>query len=204
MNANSAMAKAPSEFCATIVETKTPPQSGAALAWSSDEDNLFLLLFARSRFFDGSLGGGQSRDWHPERRAAHIGEPDAMAELHAARFATVFAADAQLDVRTRLAAQIACQLHELADTGLVDRCKRILLHDFQLLITAQERPRIIAAHAERCLGQVIGAEAEELRVFGDFIRDQGGARDFNHRADEISEFGLLLLRHFRGDSMHDL
>ena len=71
---------------------------------------------------------------HAERRAAHVGQAEAMAELHGVRVATVFAADAQLDARTGLAALLHRDLHQLADAGLVDRGERILLDDFQLLV----------------------------------------------------------------------
>ena len=41
-----------------------------------------------------SFGGTRARDGDAERRAAHVAEADAMAELHGVRVATVFAADA--------------------------------------------------------------------------------------------------------------
>src|SRR6185436_2692683 len=76
-------------------------------------------LFLRSRLFRGSftlffhrcLGGRQSRDRHAEGGATHIGKAEAMAKLDAGRFAAVFAADPELDVRTRLASEIAGDFH---------------------------------------------------------------------------------------------
>ena len=61
-----------------------------------------------------------------------------MAELHAVRIAAVFAADAELDVRPRLAAFLDGDLHQLADAGLIDRGERILLHDFQFGVRREE------------------------------------------------------------------
>ena len=52
--------------------------------------------------------------------------------------------------------------------------------------------------------QIVRAEAEKLRVLRDLVRDQRGARNFDHRADQIIEFRLLFLRYLRGDAMDDL
>ena len=92
-----------------------------------------------------------------------------MTEFHAVRIAPVLATDAQLDVWPRALAFFHRDFHELPDTGLVDRSKRILLHDFHFGIGAEERAGIIAAHAQCCLCKIVGPEAEELRRLGDFI-----------------------------------
>ena len=49
--------------------------------------------------------------------------------------------------------------------------------------------------------EVVGAEAEELRVFGDFIGNQGAAWNFNHRADHVFDLGLFLVLHLLGHAM---
>src|SRR5207244_4638860 len=108
--------------------------------------------------------------------------------------ATGLAADAEFEVGPLLSTAFGRDLHELTDAGLVDRGEWIPLHDFQLLIRGQERAGIIAAHAERGLRQVVGAEAEELPVLRDLLGQERAARHFNHRADEVAGFGLLLLR----------
>jgi hypothetical protein len=61
-----------------------------------------------------------------------------MAELHAVRVATVFAADAQLDAGTGLVAPLGGDLDELAHAGLVNRGEWIFLDDFLLLIRPKE------------------------------------------------------------------
>ena len=61
-----------------------------------------------------------------------------MAEFHAVGIATVFAADAELDVGRGLAAFLDGDLHQLADAGLIDGGERILLHDFQFRVMRQE------------------------------------------------------------------
>ena len=125
-----------------------------------------------------------------------------MTEFHAGWFAAMFAANSELDVRPRLATEFARDAHQFANAGLVDRGKRILFHDFIFLVSREERAGIIAAHAQRRLRQIIRAETEELSVLGDFIRDECGARNFDHRPNEIIEFRFLFLRDFCRDAMN--
>ena len=42
------------------------------------------------------------------------------------------------------------------------------------------------------LGEVVGAEAEELGGLSDLVRGQRAARDFDHRADHVAQLDLLL------------
>ena len=51
--------------------------------------------------FDGGLRRGEPRDRHAERRAAHVVQPGAVAELDRLGVAAVLAADADLEVRPR-------------------------------------------------------------------------------------------------------
>jgi hypothetical protein len=44
---------------------------------------------------------------------------------------------------------------------------------------------IVAADAERGLGEIVGAEAEELGLLGDLAGHQRGAGQLDHGADEI-------------------
>ncbi len=78
------------------------------------------------------------------------------------------------------------------------------LHDLQVLIDGQEAAGVVAAHAQRGLGEVVGAEAEELGVLRDLVGDERGAGHFDHRADEVVELGLLLLDHLGGHAVDDL
>jgi hypothetical protein len=51
---------------------------------ASRKTQLSLLSgFLCSAFLKDRLRSSQSRDWHQERRGAHVIEPDLMAELHA-------------------------------------------------------------------------------------------------------------------------
>ena len=68
----------------------------------------------------------------------------------------------------------------------------------------KEAGRIVAAHAERRLRQVVRAEAEELGDRRDLVGRQGAARDLDHRADQVRELHALLLHHFHRRAAHDL
>ena len=63
----------------------------------------------RSRLAGGDLAQrrlcrGEARDRHAVRRARHVVEADLMTERHRGGIAAVLTADADLDVRSRLAA----------------------------------------------------------------------------------------------------
>src|SRR5579884_3452668 len=109
----------------------------------------------------------QAGDRHAERRAAHVVQPDPVAELHRVRLAAVLAADADLQVRTRRPTLLHADLHQPADALEVDHLERVARHQVVLQVVADERAVVVAAHAETGLRQVVGAEAEELRLPGD-------------------------------------
>ena len=69
----------------------------------------------------------------------------------------------------RLAAACHADLHQRADAVVVDRLERIVRHDVVLAVVVDEAAVVVAAHAERGLRQVVGAEAEELGLLGDLI-----------------------------------
>ena len=115
----------------------------------------------------------------------------------------MFAADAQLDVRAGGAAEFHGNLHQLADAVLVNGSEDVLLDDFQFLVLRQEGAGVVAAHAQARLGQVIGAEGEELGGFRDFVSRDGSARDFNHGADEVVHFDAFFLKYLLGHLVND-
>jgi hypothetical protein len=62
-----------------------------------------------------------------------------------------------------------------------------------LQVIGQERVDVVAAVAERHLGQVVGAEAEEVGVLGDLVGGQRRTRDFDHRTDQEIQLAVELL-----------
>src|SRR5208283_1549131 len=164
-------------FKAAVGPKKAGPGNGPGPAviqrfWRglADLARLTGLFFLQRR-----LRRGKSCHGYAERTAAHVRQADAVAELHRRWLAAMLAANAELDIGTRLAALLNRDLHQLADTHLVNRLKRVAFDNFQLLILRQERTAIIAAHAERRLRQIVGAEAEELRVLRDLVGAQRAA-----------------------------
>src|SRR5262245_26757168 len=79
-----------------------------------------IALHGLGLFFERCLSRRQTRDWDTERRATDVVQSDAMTEFDAVRITTVFAANAQLDVRAGGLAFFDGDLHELADAGLVN------------------------------------------------------------------------------------
>ena len=88
----------------------------------------------------------------------------------------MLAADAELDVRPRLAAALGGDLHEFADAFLIERHERIGRQDALGRVGAEERGGVVARDAERRLRQIVGAEGEELGALGDLARRRSAAR----------------------------
>ncbi len=116
----------------------------------------------------------------------------------------MLAADTQLDIGPGLTSLITRDLHQLADTATIDGGERVVLHNLKFLVMRQEAARVIPAHTQCRLSQVVGTKAEELRVFRDFIGNDRSSRNLDHGADQIVQFHLAGFRDFRGNSMHDL
>ncbi len=68
--------------------------------------------------------------------------------------------------------QLNGHLHELADAVLVETGERIGLVDLLVVVGAEELAGVVAAEAEGHLGQVVGAEGEELGLLGDLVGGQ--------------------------------
>ena len=75
------------------------------------------------------LSSSQSCDRHSERRAAHVVQADAFADLNGGWIATMFAANAHLHVWPGAATPLDCHGDELTNTIWIKADKGILLHD---------------------------------------------------------------------------
>ena len=62
---------------------------------------------------------------------------------------------------------------------------------------------VVAADAEGGLGEVVGAEAEELGLFGDLVGGEGGAGQLDHGAHHVIDGDALLLEDLLGDAADD-
>ena len=111
--------------------------------------------------FESRMRCRQACDGHAERRAAHVVQTCEVAELHRRRFAAVFAADAKLQVRTGLTAQLRSHLHQLANAVRVQTSEGIALEDLVVVVGAEELASVVTGEAERHLGQVVRAEGQD-------------------------------------------
>src|SRR5579863_3336668 len=98
-----------------------------------------------------------------------------MAEFHRGRIAAMFAADAYFQLRTRLPPAFDSDSHQFAHAVAIDRGKRILLQNPLRKIGGQNFVHIVAGEAKRGLREIVGAEREELGLFGDFISYEASA-----------------------------
>src|SRR5688500_1962642 len=178
------------------------------VAWERRTDLLLLRLPVARRaalaFLDRGMRGGQSGDGDAEGGAADVVEADRVAELDRLRVAAVFAADAALEVRVRLAAELHAHADQLADAAEVDRLERVALEQLLLDVLGEEDARVVAAVAEGHLRQVVRAEAEELGRLRELVGRDRGARHLDHRAVEIVDLRLLLREHRVGRVDGDL
>src|SRR5438876_10354285 len=128
----------------------------------------------------------ETRDRHPIRRAGDVIQPDAMAEAYRGGLSAMLAADAELQVRSHPVRLVDGDLHERADAVLVERLEWIAWVDTEPVdVWNEEAARVVARHAERGLGQVVGAEREEIGDARDLVRGERAARHLDHGADEI-------------------
>ena len=112
-------------------------------------------------------------------------------------------ADTDLQVVSSRATLLNTDLHQLANPTAIDARKRVRFDDFQGLVAWQERSGVVTAHAQCCLGQVVGTEGEELGGFSDFIGCNCTAWYFDHRTDGVLELLAGCLHHFSSYAMDD-
>src|SRR5580704_5113978 len=130
---------------------------------------LRTLRLARRVLAERRLGGSQAGDRHAERRAGDVVETDLVAERDRGGVAAVLAANAELDVGPHLAAALDRDAHQFADTLAIESDERIDREDTLGRVDAEEARSIVAGNAERRLGEVVGAEREELGGLRDLV-----------------------------------
>ena len=116
----------------------------------------------------------------------------------------MLAANAELDAGPGRPAPVGRDFDQLADALDIEADKRVARENALVDILGQEPSGIVARDAERGLGQVIGAEAEKLAMFGDLAGHQRGARQLDHGADEIFDLAALFGEHFFRHAVDDI
>ncbi|MPL66381.1 hypothetical protein SDC9_12054 [bioreactor metagenome] len=121
-----------------------------------------------------------------------------MAELDALGLAAMFAADADLEIRPGRAAALDAQLHQFSDADLIDGHEGVLGEDglsaflLGLDVIGKEAPGVVPGKSKGHLGEIVGAEGEELRGLGDLIGEERRPGNFDHGAHEVFHLGLGL------------
>ncbi len=110
----------------------------------------------------------------------------------------MFAANAQHEGRVCAASVRGGQLDEGADARFVEGDKRIVLQQALPQVRRQESMCVIAADPEGRLGQVVGAETEEIHARRQIRGTQRRAGQFNHDPELVGQglgerLGLLWL-----------
>ena len=91
--------------------------------------------------------------------------------------------------------------HQLADAFLVERREGVVREDAVLEVVGEELALgVVAREPERGLGQVVGAEREEVGVARDLVSAHAGPRQLDHRSDQIRDVASL----FGGGSDREL
>src|ERR1019366_5593219 len=119
------------------------------------------------------------------------------------RFAAVLAADPDFEIFAGSAAQLGRHLDELADAFLIEHRERVGLKDFGGFVVFLEPRIVVAGETHGGLREVVGAEGEELGLFGDLIGGEGGAGDFDHRPDHVVNLFTGFGEDFIGHANHD-
>src|SRR5690348_18503664 len=99
-----------------------------------------------------------------------------MAEVDRARLAAMLPADSRLELRSCASSIGHRHADQLPDARFVDHLEGVVGEDATLHVPGKEASRIISAHAEGGLREIVGAEREELRTRRDLIGGERGAR----------------------------
>ena len=141
-----------------------------ALTSRHPRDDVESLRLPRRGLAECGLRSSKPRDRNAIGRAGHVIQPDLVTEGDRGRIAAMFAANADLELRPRLAAALDADLDQFADAVAIDRDERIDLQNAARNIGAEESGGVVAADAVGGLRQIVGAEGEEFRGVGDVAR----------------------------------
>src|SRR3954462_6498930 len=115
----------------------------------------------------------------------------------------MFAANSDFQIRPRLPSLFHRNLHQLAHAFLIDGGKRIALQYPTLNVSWQEFADVVAREPISRLRKIVSPKAEELSVRGDLIGHGACARQLNHGADHVLNFGSLLFEDLLRDLAND-
>src|SRR5262249_15413584 len=134
------------------------------------------------------------------RAARHVVQAEVVASGYRVGVARVLAADADFEVWPSCSTLLDRNIHQAAYPGPVDRLERVDFEDSLVDVADYELSlSVVTREAESGLGQVVGAEGEELGVYGDLAGDQRSPRHLDHRPELVLDtdgfFALDTLGH---------
>ena len=104
----------------------------------------------------------------------------------------MLAAYAADQIGVALMTNLDAHLHQLGNAG-IDGCERVVGKKLLRKVLGHElRLNVIAAEAERRLSEVVGAEAEEVGLGGDFVGGNSSARQLDHSTDGNIKFDAFV------------
>ena len=128
-----------------------------------------------------SLRSSQARRWHAEGGAAYVVEADLVAEGDAAGVPPVLATDAHLHAGSGRAALLYPDAHQFANAFEVDADEWVGGQHPGVHVEAQELALgVVATEAVGHLSEVVGAEAEEVRLPSHLVGGNGRPRRLDH------------------------
>jgi hypothetical protein len=110
-----------------------------------------------------------------------------VAELHGAGLAPVFTADTDFQLRAHPPPVLDSDPDEAANADSIENLKWIVGKDTTFEVRGKETARIVAAEAERLLRKVVCAEGKEFGLPRNLISGQRGARELDHRTDQVMD-----------------
>src|SRR3970282_1654739 len=132
------------------------PRKGVGTGMNTPSSSGIRTLHARSLLFDPGRSSRQTRDGNHEGRAGDVGHAHAVAELDGGRFPSVLPADTHLQARPGLPPTLDADPDPFPDPLLVQARERIGGQEPPVDVERQELPDVVAAVAERHLGEVVG------------------------------------------------
>jgi hypothetical protein len=126
-----------------------------------------------------------------------------MAEINAARIATVLAANSDFEIAAPCSAALDAHSDERADAFLIEGLERVVAENSLLKVIGEKTADVVAGKAEAGLREIVGAEGEEFGALGDLVGDDAAAGDFDHCADVIFDLDAVFFHDLVGDVADD-
>src|SRR3954467_10439212 len=115
----------------------------------------------------------------------------------------MLAADTDFDLWICLSRTDRRPPHQLADSGAIEHCERVLLQDSLLHIRWQKLIDVVARKSKSRLGEIVCSKTEELGLAGNVFRDDRRARQLDHGPDQIIDSHLFFRKNFLRDPLDD-